>query len=163
MTRRFIDDDHDILKDGQTLRVPMIMRDGAPNRDLTPLQLEIARASRQRDAQQNHMTVVDALGRSDQLHLRRPGARYFSADGHGVEHAVQQTLRAMRGQMYDDIKEEVSNRWRTPSQPPSAYPVEGRSDAKSDAKSDAMPVTDTREAAYEAYDAWLRDAWRHQS
>src|ERR1035437_8100537 len=105
------------------------------------------------------MTIVDALGRSDQLHLRRPGARYFSADGHGVEHAVQQTLRAMRGQMYDDIKEEVSNRWRTPSQPPSAHPV----DAKSDAKSGAMPVTDSREAAYEAHDAWLRDAWRHQS
>jgi hypothetical protein len=158
MTKRFYDDDNDtdtILRDGQRLRVPLMMRDGiTPNPALSARQRAIA-ASRQRDAQQDHMTVVDALGRSDQLHLRRLGARYFAADGSRVEHATQQTLRAMRGQMYDDIKEEVSNRWRTPSQPPSAYPV--------DAKSDAMPVTDSREAAYEAHDAWLRDAWRYQS
>jgi hypothetical protein len=112
MTRRFIDDDDDILKDGQTLRVPMIMRDGAPNRDLTPLQLEIARASRQRDAQQNHMTVVDALGRSDQLHLRRPGARYAVHDAGSNEHAMQQTLRAMRDEAYRSVEAEASNAWK---------------------------------------------------
>jgi hypothetical protein len=51
MTRRFIDDDDDILKDGQTLRVPMIMRDGAPNPRLSPSQIAIAatRAAMTRD------------------------------------------------------------------------------------------------------------------
>ena len=148
MTRRFIDDDDDILKDGQTLRVPMIMRDGAPNRDLTPLQLEIARASRQRDAQQNHMTVVDALGRSDQLHLRRPGARYAVYDAGSNEHAVQQTLRAMRDEAYAFASADASNAWKKGGNREIGMSL------------DSASITDARERAYEDYQNYISNAWR---
>jgi hypothetical protein len=146
MARRH--DDDETLRDGQTMRVPMMMRDGSPNRDLTPLQLEIARASRQRDARQNHMTIVDALGRSDQLHLRRPGARYFSADGHGVEHAVQQTLRAIRDEAYASASADASNAWKKNTNHEIGMSI------------DNAAITDARDRAVADYEAYISNAWR---
>jgi hypothetical protein len=151
MTRRFDDDDDDdILKDGQTLRVSMMMRDGSPNRDLTPLQLEIARASRQRDARQNHMTVVDALGRSDQLHLRQPGARYAVYDAGSNEQAMQmqQTLRAMRDEAYASASADASNAWKKGG------------DREIGMSLDSASITDARERAYEDYQNYISNAWR---
>jgi hypothetical protein len=149
MTKLFIDDD-DILKDGQTLRVPMMMRDGSPNRDLTPLQLEIARASRQRDAQQNHMTVVDALGRSSQFYLSCPGPRYAVHDAGSNEHAIQQTLRAMRDEAYRSVEAEASNAWKG-------------SNREIGMSLDSASITDARERAYADYDTYISNAWRNRS
>ena len=151
MTKRFYDDDDDtdtILRDGQRLRVPLMMRDGiTPNPALSEKQRAIA-ASRQRDAQQNHMTVVDALGRSDQLHLRRPGARYFAADGRGVEHSVQQTLRAMRDEAYASASADASNAWKKGG------------DREIGMSLDSASITDARERAHEDYQNYISNAWR---
>jgi hypothetical protein len=149
MTKLFIDpDDDDILKDGETRTFKMYAKDGSPNGDLTPLQLEIARASRQRDAQPTRMTVVDALGRSDQLHLRQPGARYVVYDAGSNEHAVQQTLRAMRDAAYASASADASNAWKKGG------------DREIGLSFDSASITDARERAYEDYQNYISNAWR---
>jgi hypothetical protein len=94
------------------------------------------------------MTVVDALGRSDQLHLRRPGARYFSADGRGVEHSVQQTLRAMRDEAYASASADASNAWKKGG------------DREIGMSLDSASITDARERALADYETYVSNAWR---
>ena len=69
MTRRFIDDDENetlILRDGERLVVPLMMRDGSPNPRLSPTQRAIAAT---RDAITFDAATFDAAS-------HRPGHRY---------------------------------------------------------------------------------------
>jgi hypothetical protein len=149
MTRRFDDDDRDmidgILQPGGHLRVPMFLKDGVTiNPDLNAVQRAIA-ASRQRDAQPTRMTVVDALGRSDQFHLSRPGARYAVYDTSSTEHA---THRAMRDEARREVKADLSNAWKKGG------------DREIGMSLDSASITDARERAHEDYQNYISNAWR---
>src|SRR5664279_5802595 len=98
MTRRFIDDD-DILKDGQTLRVPMIMRDGSPNPTLTPVQRAVA-------ATRAAMTF-DAAS-------HRPGHRYANnaAPLNDAQRLRYGVFDAAKEKAYSDAESDLTNSWR---------------------------------------------------
>ena len=150
MTRfeRFDDDDDDtIMRDGETRTVKMFAKDGRINPDLNPVQRAIA-ASRQRDAQPARMTVTDALGRSDQLHLRRPGARYAVHDTSSNEHAVHATHRAMCDEAYTDANADLTNAWKK------------NTSREIGPSLDRASITDARERAHEDYTNYISNAWR---
>jgi hypothetical protein len=86
---RIVDDDDPVLRDGETLRVPLHMRDGSTV-DLEPW----VHASR--------------LGLDDGLALHRPGPRYCT-DEAGVD---------AKAQAYADGVREMCDAWKTPARPP---------------------------------------------
>ena len=173
---KFIDDD-DILKDGQTLRVPMIMRDGAPNPRLSPTQLAIA-------------ATRDAMTFDASLH--RPGHRYANdaAPLNDAQRLRYGVFDAAKEKAYADRDRDLTNSWRgnTGAAPPAgSYPegtshegractVDGspgtlRAIAGNDGwlqcrptnRTDAQPTNDAREAAYQDYESRLQNAWRNAS
>jgi len=144
------DDDGPILRDGEILRVSMMARDAARS-----ISVDAFSDNTRYDTQPARATIVDELGRSDPMHLRRPGSRFLQYDKRSVEHAVQQTLNATRQQMYDDLDAETSSAWRSPN--PGAYHISSVGNL-----ADAMPVNDAREQAYIDYDNWLQNAWRRK-
>jgi hypothetical protein len=97
---RIVDDDDDVLRDGQTLRVPLMMRDG-----MSPLQRPVAE-----DKAARGVTVVDGLGRPAG---HRPGACYLRTVPHTVDHAVAVTREHLRREAYADAVTEASNAWKS--------------------------------------------------
>jgi hypothetical protein len=96
---RIVDDDDDVLRDGQTLRVGMMMRDG-----LSPLQRTVVE-----DKAARGVTVVDGLGRPAG---HRPGACYLRTVPHTVDHAVAVTQEHLRLEAYADSIRELCDAWK---------------------------------------------------
>ena len=82
-TGREIDDDDDVLRDGQRIVVPLNMRDS-----MSPMQRAVAE-----DKAARGVTVVDGLGRPAG---HRPGACYLRTVPHTVDHAVAVTQEHLR-------------------------------------------------------------------
>jgi hypothetical protein len=143
MTRRFIDDDDDILKDGETLTVKMYMKDGSPNPSLTPVQLAIA-------------ATYDAMTFDASLH--RPGHRYAN-DAAPLEDA--QRLRygvfdAAKEKAYADSDRDLTEAWRGNT----GAGTSSGSTTNNDSCRDAQPTMD---AVYSEYDLRIQNSWRNQS
>jgi hypothetical protein len=97
-------DDDDVLREGQTVRVPMRFRDS-----MTELQRSVAE-----DAAARSSPVLDALGGTARLH--QPGPRYARpAPEHSVDHAVQVTRDHMRTEAYADAVQQMCDAWRGPN------------------------------------------------
>ena len=104
----------DILKDGETLTVKMMMRDSADAwrqgmhehfvaQGAPQLTLDTINAS-------NPATVVDAYGGTEGL--SRPGARYLLAGTRGTDHARLVTAAHLRAEAYNTYDQEMGERWR---------------------------------------------------
>jgi hypothetical protein len=89
------------------------------------------------------MQVVDAYGGTEGLN--RPGARYLVAGHRSTDHAKLVTAAAMRDEAYRQRELEDGERWRGGETPQPA--------------TDAGDV-DPRQAAYDAYDREMAEAWR---
>ena len=122
-----------ILRDGQSLRVPLDLRDGSTNPDLTPTQ-------RGKAMYQTEDAVARRFGLSDALQLHRPGFRRVT-DAAALERA--QVAYAA----YDAAD---ANAWR------------GNSSVKPPAPRTEEPrlTTDARAEAYRLYDEEQSNAWR---
>ena len=92
-------DDDDVLRDGQTMRVPLQFRDS-----MTELQRAIVE-----DAAARRVTVVDGLGRPAG---HRPGACYLRTVPHTVDHAVAVTREHLRVEAYADSIRELCDAWK---------------------------------------------------
>jgi hypothetical protein len=100
---RIVDDDDDMLRDGQTMRVPLMMRDG--NEDgPTDLQRLV------RDATAP-LRVVDAFGNSG-LALSRPGARYLTAGTRTTDHAALVMRDHLRREARDQYIADLQDAWK---------------------------------------------------
>ena len=101
---RPIVDGDDVLRDGQTMHVPLQFRDS-----MTELQRSVAE-----DAAARSSPVLDALGGTARLH--QPGPRYARpAPEHSVDHAVQVTRDHMRTEAYADAVQQMCDAWRGPN------------------------------------------------
>jgi hypothetical protein len=92
-TGELIDDDDDVLRDGQTLRVPLYMRDG-----MSDIQREVADAKAMRDA-------AKRFGLHDASALHRPGPRFLT----------DQAARARVEQARAEGIKDMCDAWRTPT------------------------------------------------
>jgi hypothetical protein len=98
-------DENGLLKDGRSVRVPMMMRDSADG--LTDLQRSV----------RDHFAparVVDAFGDSG-LALHKPGPRYLTAGAGTVDHAVQAARAYNRAEAYRVSVQEMCDAWRSPN------------------------------------------------
>jgi hypothetical protein len=137
-----------MLKDGDSLRVPLYMKDGTPMDDGFSRAI-VDSYKRGRSGAEDKLVidtsappmVVDAFGGVEGLN--RPGARYLAAGHRTVDHAVMTTLAAMRDEAYKAYDEEAQNAWR------------GR------APTDATRTRDSAEQAYLDYDREMSEAWRN--
>ena len=110
MPKRYADDDDNLdenglLKDGRSVRVPMMTRDH--DAGLTELQ----RSVRDHFAP---VTLVDSFGNSG-LALRKPGARYLIAGAGTGDHARLVTADAIRADAYADSVRAACDAWRGPN------------------------------------------------
>jgi hypothetical protein len=124
MDRWFKDDgdDDNVLKDGQSLRVSMVIMDGDEQRRAAQRVL--------RDAYDDRPLIVDATGTSTFVGFR-PG------------HIIDARAEATRQRAYDRYCEALTSAW-----------------CGGQAQRQIACDGESLEAAYEARDAWLRDAWR---
>jgi len=142
------DDDHRILRDGEFLHVPMMMRDGSMGH-LSPVQRAVVVDSAARGLHTNfdgrnntRVRVVDGLGRPAG---HRPGAVYLSADAGTTEHAVRVTADAMRHEARDQYEHELTDAWRGSER----HEIE------------VKPLTgDSRVDAYLSYQEDVQNRWR---
>jgi hypothetical protein len=132
-----------LLKDGQTLRVPLYLKDGAINPDLTPTQRAKAIAARQ-------PLVND--GTSNPMAMHRPGFRYH-ADA--TQRAISDAVKAEALQEVDEIS---ANAWRGHAD---GHLRQGNSKFERvlNRRQDAATF-DAKQAAYEHYDREMAVAWR---
>jgi hypothetical protein len=99
-----VEDDDDILRDGERVSVPLMLRDG-----LSEMQKAVAE-----DAATRHTLVVDGLGGTARLH--QPGPRYARpAPEHSVDHAAQLTRDHMRAEAYAAAVQQMCDAWRGPN------------------------------------------------
>jgi hypothetical protein len=120
-----------VLRDGARLRVPMFMRDGAINPNLTPTQ----RAK----ALHNQPLVTDGSGNPMAMH--KPGFRYWSD-------ARQRAINdGIKNEAYQQVDKEAANAWRSTS-----AGAPGR-------RANAPDAADAKAAAYAAYDAEMAVAY----
>jgi hypothetical protein len=146
-----IEDDDDILRDGQRIVVPMNMRDG-----MSELQRAVAEDKARRG---------DGIGLVDALALHKPGQR-FSVDAAARTHVEQ---------VYQDEKRKLQDAWRTTTvrgqQPGDQCTIDGqpghlnhRLECVPDQRQDSVMTTDQaqaiKDAAYNAMVAELQNAWR---
>jgi hypothetical protein len=151
------DDDDPVLRDGQTLRVPLHMRDG-----MSEMQRSVADAKAARDA-------ANKFGLSDAADLARPGPRYADA-----------TARAHVEEVYQDEKRKLQDAWRQPvadvrgQQPGDKCTIDGapghlnaKLECIPDKRQDAVPRMMDAAAAQRIKDeAWLEmcrdleEAWK---
>jgi hypothetical protein len=106
-------DENGLLKDGRSVRVPMMMRDSDDG--LTDLQRSV----------RDHFApvhVVDSFG-DDGLALHKPGARYLTAGAGTVDHAWLVTADAIRGEAYADSVRVACGAWRSPNASDREIPV----------------------------------------
>lgn len=130
--------DHKILRDGEFLRVPLMLMDGSPNDDLSPVQQAVALNAQQRDAARR-------FGLNDGASLHRPGCR----------HSIDDAALDAKEQAYRDVDRAQSNAWRSKDAEPS--------DARkaNDREIPLRQITgDAREDAYAAYLEDMTNAWR---
>jgi hypothetical protein len=145
------EESNDILRDGETLRVPLYLKDGSPNLELTPLQRLVATS-------QNKLLVSD--GTDDPLALNRPGFRY-STD------AAQRADAASRlAEAYEAKELADAEAWRSHDDHLLNTSVRSLSRDKKegdrcvpDQQQDAQSVGD----AYAEYDLYMQNAWRRNS
>jgi hypothetical protein len=102
MKRRQHEEDEDpfdegLLKDGQSVRIPLYMKDS-----LSPLQQAVALSS---------LSVVDGQGGVTGLH--RPGFRLDARDARKIERQTSDAMRA-RDAAYRDYEIELVNAYKTP-------------------------------------------------
>ena len=95
-----IADDDGVLRDGERIRVPLMLRDG-----MTELQRAVAEDA----AARRVITVVDGLGRPAG---HRPGACYLRTVPHTVDHAVAVTREHLRQEAYADSVRELCDAWK---------------------------------------------------
>ena len=139
--QRYDDDDDDdgrILRDGEFLRVPLVLMDGAPNDDLSPVQRAVALDAQQRDA-------AKRFGLNDAAMLHKPGFRF----------SINDDALAAKEQAYRDVDRAQSNAWRTDDvQPPDARKGNDRE----------IPLRqttgDSRMDAYLSYQEYVENCWR---
>ena len=98
-TGALIEDDDDVLRDGQRIVVPLNMRDS-----MSPMQRAVAE-----DKAARGVTVVDGLGRTAG---HRPGACYLRTVPHTVDHAVAVTQEHLRSEAYADSIRELCDAWK---------------------------------------------------
>jgi hypothetical protein len=125
---RPIEDEEDVLRDGETFRVPMMLRDGSTV-DLEPWQADWVHASR--------------LGLDDGLALHRPGPRYCT-DQAGLDAKVQ---------AYAEMVRDMCGAWKSPARPPAgsaADVIHEPSDAWK-GNHEVARVHDTGDAVRDAY------------
>jgi hypothetical protein len=116
-------DEHGIIKDGRSVRVPMMMRDS-----LTPLQRAVAADAAGRDLVRplagpsdnvietySPAMVVDGFGNGG-LALHQPGYRYLHAGHRSVDHAELVTAEAIRAQAREDYIRMTCDAWRGPGE-----------------------------------------------
>jgi hypothetical protein len=95
-------DENGLLKDGRSVRVPMMMRDAD---GLTDLQRSV----------RDHFAparVVDAFGDAG-AGLHRPGSRHLVAGAGTVDHAVQAARAYNRTAAFNDSVTELCGAWKT--------------------------------------------------
>ena len=184
MTPRFIDTDEEnetfILRDGERLTIPLMMRDSSPNPRLSPVQRAIAAAT-------HDAVTFDAAS-------HRPGYRH-PATNDAAAHAA--TISARNA--YEIYQREISDAWKSKSPPSGSYPegngcdagdactVNGSSgtlqaiaghdgwlrcvaaddnaDHSNDSRSiqhDAQSAQAIKDAAYSAYDLETQNSWRNK-
>jgi hypothetical protein len=147
MTRRHRHDEEDeILRDGERMRVPMFMMDGW-QRDMAGH----FQRMRHHDATDAIATdapamVVDAYGGTDGL--SRPGLRYLHAGHRSLDDAVLTTRRVLRDEALANYIQQTCDAWkRSTGREPAVPSVTG------DARTDALL----------AYRDHLTNSWRHRS
>jgi hypothetical protein len=137
MRRKPKSNDSEVVKDGDRVRVPLMLRDGEPAR-LSDAQLDAlpgwqrdailahrarvavdasaraARAFSDEIATDTPATVVDAFG-GDGLALRRPGARYLHAGLKSTDHALHAVRAMQRQEAYLQAKQDLQDAWRHPA------------------------------------------------
>lgn len=142
--RRDLDDDedetndHKILRDGEFLRVPLMLMDGSPNDDLSPVQRAVALNAQQRDAARR-------FGLNDGAALHRPGYR----------HCINDDALDAKEQAYRDVDRAQTNAWR--SNDAEASDVRKANDREIPLR---QITDDAREDAYAAYDEYISNYWR---
>jgi hypothetical protein len=159
-------DEHGVLKNKRSARVPMMMRDG-----LSDLQRSV------RDATAS-LRVVDAFGNSG-LALNKPGARYLTAGKHTSDHAALVMRDHERREARDQYIADLTSAWqRKPAATAEAHGAQegdqctingqpGRLDAKLECIPDKRQDAMTMDEAQKIKDAaWLKSvqelegAWR---
>ena len=130
--------DHKILRDGEILRVPLMLMDGSPNDDLSPVQWAVALDAQQRDA-------VRRFGLNDAAALHRPGYRF----------SINDVALNAKEQAYRDVDRAQRNAWRSDDVQPS--------DARkaNDRDIPLRQITgDSRVDAYLSYQEYVENRWR---
>ena len=127
-----------VLKDGQSIRVPLMLMDGiTPNPKLDAVQRDVAKDARA-------TCVVDAFGNGDRYALSKPGARYLASNFSTTDHAELVTREQLLADAYQEVEQRDANAWRGTST--------GRKEGD-----DAQSVAD----AYAAYHREAENAWRN--
>ena len=138
--RRDLEDDDDILRDGEVLHVPLYLMDGQPNPDLSPLQRDVGEHAVPNAARRARVT--DGAGNAG-LALHRPG--YRIVDGIQRDMSVYAAYDAEAEAAYKNVgagKREALGQ-------------------RVDPQEDATSVTGDRSAAYREYESRMRNAWRN--
>jgi hypothetical protein len=140
---KILDDDDDILKDGETRTFKMYAKDGSPLRGFTPVQRDVA-------ATRAAMTF-DAS-------LHRPGHRYASdtAPLNDAQRLRYGVFDAAKEKAYANRDRELTNSWRGNI----GAGTSTSSDTNNDSRRD---VQQTMDAAYAEYDLRIQNSWRNQS
>jgi hypothetical protein len=128
------DERSDILRDGQRVRVSLLMRDGAINPDLLPHQ-------RAKALHQTEDAVARRFGLSDAQQLHRPGFR----------RNTDVAALARVQQAYADAEAADANAWKGGPLRQGHGKVEPAPDQRQD--------LDAKQAAYEAYDREMAQAY----
>src|ERR1035437_1323756 len=131
------DDDHRLLRDGEFLRVPMMMRDGSMGH-LSPVQREVAMMA---DALQRDEAAALRFNLSDTAMLHRPGYR----------HSINDVALDAKAKAYADDETDLVNAWQHGASVlvPPAGPAQSTRDVLAD--------------AYATYDHYISDAWRNSA
>jgi hypothetical protein len=155
--RRDLDNDDDILRDGEVLHVPLYLKDGQPNPDLSPLQRDVGEHAVCNGARRAQVT--DGAGNAG-LALRRPG--YRIADGFQRNMSVYAAFDAEIATAYKNVgaTEREFAGGRVDDVGGGRSGTEGSACAADNNAGDAMPVTDAREQAYLDYQNRIQNAWK---
>ena len=133
---------HDILKDGETLTVKMMMRDAADAWRQDMHEHFVAQGAPQPTIDEisttNPAAVVDAYGGVEGL--SRPGARYLTAGHRPTDHARVVTCMTMAADAYRKYDERDAAAWK--------------------GEAAVQDAPQTVEQAYAAYDAEMAERWR---
>ena len=128
-----------ILRDGQSVRVSLFMRDGAINPDLTATQRGKAMAAQQ-------PLVSD--GSSNPMAMHRPGFRYLTdANRRAISDAA-------KAKAYQEAETADANAWKGAARSHDAGEFSKPPPRRQD------PAIDARAEAYRLYDEEQQNAWR---